>query len=133
MTTASDNSGLSESQEDYLEAILLIEKTRTPVHAREIAGRLGVTGASVTGALRILARKRLVTYTPYAPVRLSPAGRTAARRIASRHAALRHFFLKVLRATPSEAESCACRIEHVLPPRLLRRLADLVPTPRGRA
>jgi DtxR family Mn-dependent transcriptional regulator len=127
MTTGSAIPELSESQEDYLEAILRIETARTPAHAREIARRLNVSGASVTGALRILARKRLVAYTPYAPVRLTPAGRAVARRVSARHTALSDFFLKVLRATPTEAESCACRIEHVLPPRLLRRLAGLAP------
>lgn len=127
MTTGSAAPELSESQEDYLEAILRIEKAGAPAHAREIARRLEVTGASVTGALRILARKRLVAYTPYAPVRLTPAGQAIARRVSARHTALRDFFLRALGATPAEAERCACRIEHVLPPRLLRRLAGLVP------
>lgn len=133
MTTGSAIPGLSESQEDYLEAILRIETGRTAAHAREIARRLDVTGASVTGALRILARKRLVIYKPYAPVRLTPAGRAAARRVSGRHTALRDFFLEVLRATPAEAERCACRIEHVLPPRLLRRLAGLTPARGARS
>lgn len=128
MTTHSEqNSGLSESQEDYLEAILLIEEAKSSAHAREIARQMSVTGASVTGALRILARKKLVHYTPYAPVRLTPSGRTAARSISRRHNGLRDFFLQALRATPEEAEHCACRLEHVLPIRFLKRLAGLCP------
>ncbi|MDZ4197861.1 MAG: metal-dependent transcriptional regulator [Kiritimatiellia bacterium] len=114
---------LSESQEDYLETILRILEDHPCVHASEIARRMEVSGASVTGALRVLARKRLVRYEPYAPVTLTPTGRSAARRIARRHAALRDFFLVTLRATRAEAERCACRLEHVLPTRLLDRIA----------
>jgi DtxR family Mn-dependent transcriptional regulator len=132
MATFSRNPGLSESQEDYLEAILQIERARMPAHGREIARRMAVTGASVTGALRLLARKHLVSYTPYEPVRLTAIGRAVARRVSTRHEALRDFFLRVLRATPAEAEEFACRIEHVLPPRLLKRLAGLALPPGAR-
>ncbi|MCK4511033.1 MarR family transcriptional regulator, partial [bacterium] len=57
--------GLTESQEDYLEAILAILEDKQAVRAKDIAKRLGVTGPSVTGALHVLSAKGVVNYAPY--------------------------------------------------------------------
>ena len=48
---------LSASLEDYLEAIYHIAAESHEARSKEIAARLEVTGASVTEALRLLARK----------------------------------------------------------------------------
>ena len=117
---------LSESQEDYLEAIFHIESAKQAARAKDISDRLGVTRASVTGALRALADKSLVNYSPYDLVTLTTAGRKAARDVVRRHAVLHDFFVKVLQIDEEEAQHSACRMEHALSPHILERFVDFV-------
>jgi DtxR family Mn-dependent transcriptional regulator len=115
---------LSASLEDYLEAILASGDGET-ARAHDVARRLGVRAASVTGALRALSRRGLIEYHPYAPIRLTPSGRTAARHVERRHRGVRDFLVRVLGVERGEAERCACRIEHVVSDGISRRLAEL--------
>jgi DtxR family Mn-dependent transcriptional regulator len=117
---------LSESQEDYLEAIFHIEEAKQAARAKDISDRLGVTRASVTGALKALADKSLVNYSPYDLITLTPAGRKAARDVVRRHVAMHEFFVKVLQIDEEEAEHSACRMEHALSPHILERFVDFV-------
>lgn len=117
---------LSASLEDYLEAIHHIAASKKAARAKDIAGRLKVNSSSVTGALRALAARELVNYTPYDVVTLTPKGQKIARDIVRRHQALRDFFVKVLDVEDTLADQCACRMEHALPHEILDRLARFV-------
>jgi len=117
---------LSDSLEDYLEAIFHIEQAKQAARAKDIAGRLKVKGSSVTGALQALARRKLINYSPYDLITLTEKGREAARDVVRRHAVLRRFFVEVLDADTEEAEVGACRMEHALPPGIRMRLIRFV-------
>ena len=65
---------LSASLEDYLEAIYWATVEHGAARAKEIALRLGVRAASVTGALRTLAEKKFINYAPYELITLTEAG-----------------------------------------------------------
>ncbi len=95
---------LSASQEDYLETIYFLLREEGAARPKEIAARMKVRAASVTGALRALAEKGLINYAPYSLVTLTEAGRDIARRIAGKHEALLHFFTQVLGVDADEAE-----------------------------
>lgn len=103
---------LSESQEDYLEAILALELEGAPVAVRAIASRKGVSMPSVHGALKRLERLELVRHGRYDYVELTPAGRRRAQGVAGRHELLRRFLSEVLGLSPKVAEADACAIEH---------------------
>ncbi len=117
---------LSASQEDYLEAILAAGAAPRGARVTDLAAGLGVTKASVTGALRNLLARGLVDYAPYGAVRLTTAGAAAARKVAWRHQVLHDFFAGALGADEAAAQSAACAVEHAIPPRLLRRVADFL-------
>lgn len=131
------NSVLTASLEDYLEAIFQIIAEKEVVRPKDIAERLGVSGASVTGALRSLAGKELVNYAPYDAITLTNAGRAAARDVVRRHEVLRDFFVKVLAVEDAHADSAACRMEHSIPRDILERFVRFVEfvdlCPRGGA
>lgn len=128
MQRAETQSGeqLSESLEDYLEAIFHIESEKQAVRAKDIADRLSVKGASVTGALHQLASRKLVNYVPYDLITLTSEGKTMAAEVVRRHEALTEFFRDVLGADPLDAEEGACRSEHALSPEIISRLAAFV-------
>lgn len=125
---------LSASLEDYLEAIYDLSGDETTARSKDIAQRLGVSRASVTGALRMLSAKGLVHYQPYGCITLTDSGRQLAARIARRHAILNQFFSDVLGVDPQLAHEAACRAEHSLCPEItprLRAFLDFISQPQG--
>ncbi|HUT01007.1 MAG TPA: metal-dependent transcriptional regulator [Phycisphaerae bacterium] len=116
---------LSESLEDYLEAIFHIVSAKQAARATDISDRMGVSRSSVTGALRALAERELVNYAPYDIVTLTPAGMAAAENIVQRHQVLRRFFVEVLGVDEEIADAAACGMEHHVGKVVLRKLACL--------
>lgn len=116
-----NSSDLSASLEDYLEAILFTTEEKGAARPKDVADRLNVKAASVTGALKLLAAKELINYAPYDMVTLTAAGKKIARSVAKKHSALLNFFTNVLDIPREEAEEFACRMEHAIPNHVLER------------
>ena len=117
---------VSESLENYLEAIFHIVDEKQAARAKDIAQRLQVKASSVTGALRLLAERGLVNYAPYDLITLTPRGKKIAKDIVFRHQALRQFFVKVLAVEEKVADETACKMEHVVPRDIVDRLIKFV-------
>ena len=117
---------LSSSLEDYLEALFHIIAVKRAAKARDLASRLKVKAASVTGALHLLAAKKLINYVPYDVITLTPKGEELARDVIRRHSSLKDFFVKVLKIEESEADESACRMEHGISPVILNRLVKFM-------
>lgn len=128
---------LSASLEDYLEAIFWIVRQKQAARAKDIGERLKVGRSSVTGALRALAGRELINYAPYDIVTLTDKGKAAAQDVVRRHEVLREFFMKVLAVGPDDAETAACKMEHVISDDILQRFLEFVEfvecCPRGGA
>jgi DtxR family transcriptional regulator, Mn-dependent transcriptional regulator len=116
---------LSPRQEDYLEAILALDGG-AGARPTDLARRLKVRAPSVTAGLRTLAAKGVVRHARYGAVTLTPRGRLAARAVTARHEALRHFLQRVLTVSARDAEAAACRMEHALPARVLRKIVSFL-------
>ena len=117
---------LSASLEDYLEAIFNLSSESNIARSKDIAELLGVSRASVTGALRVLKKKGLANYKPYDYVTLTEPGRAAAAEIAGKHEILKSFFINVLGVEPDLAQQAACRAEHALGPGIITRLMSFI-------
>jgi len=113
---------LSENMENYLEAILDLEKTNKVARAKDIAERLDLQKGSVSGALKVLKEKALIDYEPYSFITLTPKGKKIAESIARRHQVLHDFLLNVLQIDSEKAENTACRMEHTIDEETLERL-----------
>lgn len=111
-----DAEALSASLEDYLEAILQLERASRVTRVSEIAEQLNVSRPSVTGALKNLAARGLVAHERYGHVTLTEEGAGIALEVEGRHVAIRNFLVEVLGIPEEKAESTACRLEHVLEP-----------------
>ncbi len=117
-----ENANLSSSLEDYLEAIFNLAKESNIARSKDIAKSLGVSRASVTGALRVLKEKGLANYKPYDYVTLTETGRATAAEIAKKHKILESFFIDVLGIGPNIAQEAACKAEHALGPGIIAKL-----------
>jgi DtxR family transcriptional regulator, Mn-dependent transcriptional regulator len=117
-------SRLTASLEDYLEAIFNLSAGEEVARAKDIAIALNVARPSVTGALKILAKKDLVNYRPYGYVTLTPAGMAAARKVARKHDIIKAFFTGVLGVDDTLAHDTACKAEHALGSQIVSRLGE---------
>jgi len=118
------NNGLSASQEDYLEAILNVADITGVARSTDIAVALGVAKPSVTGALKLLAKRGLVNYKPYGCVTFTQKGVSQAGRVAQRHEIIKSFFADILGVDEAIAQKAACKAEHLLGPVIISRMRD---------
>ena len=117
---------LSSSLEDYLEAIYNLAGDNNITRSRDIAENLGVSRASVTGALRALKEKKLVNYQPYNYISLTESGKKAASEVANKHDILKSFFIEILDVKSETAQQAACQAEHALGPDIITKLLSFV-------
>jgi len=113
---------LTSNMEDYLEAVFRIVSTGKPARMKDIGAALGVSGASVTGAIRTLADKGLVEHEEFGHVELTDAGAERARKIVRRHEVLTTFMVDVLGLDLELAEDVACKMEHSVGSTVTNRL-----------
>ena len=117
---------LSESMENYLEVILDLEDDSKVARSKDIAERLGVQQGSVSWALKALKEKGMINYSPYSFITLTEEGRTIAEEISRRHSVLRDFLCNILKIDPETAEETACRMEHTIDEKTMRRLTCFI-------
>lgn len=112
--------------EDYLETIYFIIQEQGEAHAAEVAQRMKVTRASVTGALRSLSEKGMIHYIPYKTVTLTELGLELAKTVAERHHVLHSFLRDILGVGEPEAEETACSMEHSVSTQVMDRLIEFI-------
>jgi len=117
---------ISASLEDYLEIILNLADEFNVARSKDIADGLGVSKASVTGALRLLKKKGLVNYEPYGYITLTGCGAKAAAEVANKHSVLESFFVDILDIDTETAREAACRTEHALGIDVVSKLRSFV-------
>ena len=104
---------MSQSLEDYLEAVYLLIAEDRPAQVRDVAKSLSVKMPSVVKAIHELKKLGLVTQEPYANIELTAKGRRAARKVLDRHTLIRSFLMK-LGVGRRTADRDACLMEHIL-------------------
>ena len=121
--------------EDYLKAIYELERIGEPASTNDIALRLAISPASVSGMVRRLADQGLITHEPYRGVRLTSDGRRAALRTLRRHRILECYLTEVLSYPWDRVHEEAERLEHAASEELIERMAaalgDPVQDPHG--
>lgn len=106
-------SNLSESMEDYLEAIFILQEKNRVARVKEIAEIIGVKMPSVTVALKFLKEKGLIEYEKNSYITLTEEGIKIAQTTLEKHNILTDFFSKVLNLE-KQSEQIACHLEHVI-------------------
>jgi len=105
--------GLHASGEDYLEAVLILQKEKGMVRSVDLALQMGYSKPSISHAVGILKESGFLFKDNDGFLYLTDTGQEVAEKIYERH----QFFTKLLiNAGVDEviAEQDACRIEHVI-------------------
>lgn len=102
-----------ESQEDYLETILLLQKRLGQVRSIDIANEMNFTKPSVSVAMKNLREKAYITMSENGHITLTESGRERAENVLERHTILSDWLIS-LGVSRQTAMEDACRVEHDL-------------------
>jgi DtxR family Mn-dependent transcriptional regulator len=115
---------LSESLEDYLEAIFNLIRENGSARVTDIAAQLGIAASSVNQGLKKLNQQGLIEQEKYGPIKLTKSGIQAAEKINCKHQILYLFLKKTLGVSPETADQDACSIEHTLSQESFEKMTD---------
>ena len=120
---------LTAPVEDYLKAIYAIGKGTGAAATNEIAQRLDLAPASVSGMVRRLADQGLLAYERYRGVKLTESGRLAALRTLRRHRVIEAYLAEALNYPWDRVHEEAERLEHAASDELVDRMAATIGEP----
>lgn len=100
---------IRESEEMYLETILLLRGKKAEVHSIDVAEELGYVKSSVSRGVNLLKARGYIEIAPSGAITFTKAGKEKAEGIYERHRVLTQALLK-LGADRETAENDACRI-----------------------
>jgi DtxR family transcriptional regulator, Mn-dependent transcriptional regulator len=121
----------SHAVEDYLKAIYELAAVQERVSTTQLAERLNIKPASVTGMIQRMAAldPPLVEYQKHRGVLLTQSGQTAALEIIRHHRLLELFLQQTLGYSWDEVHEEADRLEHVISEDLEERIAQALGDP----
>lgn len=114
-----------ESEEMYLETILLLKRKSTNVRAINVAEELGYSKPSVSRGMGLLVKKGFITIGSCGEILFTESGKQKAEGVYERHTVIMEF-LENAGVKREVAEENACRIEHVITPELFESLKKFV-------
>jgi len=122
---------LTQSTQDYLKHIFELTEDGTPASTSDLAARLGVKPASVTGMVQKLASAEppLVDYFKHQGVTLTAEGEQAALEVLRHHRLLESWLVQSLGYSWDEVHEEACRLEHVISEDFEARMAAALGNP----
>jgi DtxR family transcriptional regulator, Mn-dependent transcriptional regulator len=129
MSAAKPQDELTGPVEDYLKAIYDIERTAGAAATNDIAQRLSVAPASVSGMIRRLSDQGLVNHEPYRGAKLTPTGKRAALRTLRRHRIIESYLAQALGYPWDRVHEEAERLEHAASDELIDRMAASIGEP----
>lgn len=100
-----------ESEEDYLETILILMEQLQAVRSVDIAEQMGYSKASISVAMKNLKEKEYIEISKEGYITLTPSGNKIASEIYERHKVITDLLIG-LGVNPVTASEEACKIEH---------------------
>ena len=104
---------LTDSNEDYLEAILILKIKNGKVRSVDISKHLNVSKPGVNKAMNILKESGLIEKDHYGDVYLTEKGEAIAKKIYKKHTTIKEFLIK-LGVSEETSDIDCCKIEHVI-------------------
>ena len=119
----------NQSEEDYLESILILSDRLPVVHRIEVARRLGVSQAAVNKAVKLLCARGYV-YEDGKHLYLTENGRAYASSVYEKHCIIPDDLID-RGVSPAAAESDACKMEHLVSEETFLMMKNAVAARRG--
>jgi len=116
---------LTKSNEDYLEAILILEQKHKKVLSVNIAKLLNVSKPGVNRAMNILKDNGLIDKTDYSQITLTAKGREIATQIYEKHKTIKTFLMHI-GVSEEIAENDCCLIEHIISEQTYKKIKEFL-------
>ncbi len=120
---------LSESEEEYLEALYKMNGGGSQVRVGELAKKLQVKEPSVVEMLKKLEKKDLVDYERYSGAKLTEEGRKEGMSVTRKHRLAERLLSDVLDLELPDIHDEACKLEHSLGNDTADRIAKVLENP----
>jgi DtxR family Mn-dependent transcriptional regulator len=120
---------IPESYQRYVDEIysIAVKKRGGWVSNKEIAEKLEVEPASVSGMLDKLKNEGLIKWEPRKAIRLTKKGKEIGKKLEEIHQLLNTFFENVLKLDDKETiNRLSCEIEHHISPKVKTQLKDFL-------
>lgn len=114
---------LHKSGEDYLEAILILQRQKGMVRSVDLAWHMRFSKPSISHAVKVLREGGFLTMDQDGYLHLTDVGKEVAEKIYENH----QFFtssLIGLGVDPAQAEEDACKIEHIISEESYQKLKE---------
>lgn len=121
--------GLSQSVEDYLKAIYILQSEGESATTTNIAKALDVSSASVTNMLKRLAKMNLLDHKSYKGATLTSAGNKIALEVLRHHRLLELYLKEIMGYSWDEVHDEAENLEHHISEQFEDRIAELLNHP----
>ena len=120
---------LSQSTEDYLKVIYEIQSIEGRVATNSLSQKLNIAPASVTGMIKKLSSKKLITHKKYQGVKLTPAGEKIALEIIRHHRLIELYLKEALGVPWDKVHEEAEKLEHVISEDIENRMDEFLGHP----
>jgi DtxR family transcriptional regulator, Mn-dependent transcriptional regulator len=121
---------MSESVEEYLEAIYAFNERGELAKNQDLSERLMISPPSVTQMIKRLADDGFVTYEPYKGVLLTGKGMAKAQKVVRKHRLLERFLHDSLGLGNEKVHLEACKMEHGIGDETTAALCDVLKNPK---
>ena len=105
---------LTNSQEEYLKTIYILENSNQKARVTDIAKKLQITKPSVNKAINVLKEMKLVESEPYKDITLTKQGKEKAQEILKRYDTLKIFLIEVLEIDCEKAQEEAQNMKRAM-------------------
>jgi DtxR family Mn-dependent transcriptional regulator len=122
---------LTQTIQDYLKHIYALTENSQAASTNDLAARLGIAPASVTGMVQKLASANppLVLYRKHQGVILTPDGEKAALEVIRHHRLIETYLVTMLGYSWDNVHEEACRLEHVISEEFEAKIAAVLGNP----
>lgn len=117
---------LTNSQEEYLKTIYLLENNNKKIRVTDIANKLKITKPSVNKAIKTLKELEVLEYEAYGDIILTEKGKETAKEILKKQGILEMFFEIVLETNQETAKKEAIAMKHAISPETIKKLEQYI-------
>lgn len=117
---------LTNSQEEYLKTIYLLEKNSRKVRVTDIALKLKITKPSVNKAINLLKDMELIHYKAYGNITLTKEGKNYAVEVIKKQDILKMFLVEILSIEEQQAEEEAIAMKHAISEQTAKKLNQYI-------
>ena len=117
---------LTNSQEEYLKTIYILEKNSGKIRVTDIAKKLKITKPSVNRAIKNLRDLDLIEYEVYGDINLTYQGEETAKEIIKKQDIVKMFLVDILDVDEKDAEEEAKSMKYAISPDTTKKLEKYI-------